>query len=65
MAVWCVFKFSVKIWQTDSNYVSELMDCLAMVFVDMFSTFFNILCCFASSLVALNVRHLQLTLDWS
>jgi hypothetical protein len=40
------------------------MDCLATVFVDEFSNFFNVFCGFAGAWLPLNVHHLQLTLDW-
>jgi hypothetical protein len=40
------------------------MDCLAMVFVDEFSISFQHFLSFCQCLAALNVCHLQLTLDW-
>jgi hypothetical protein len=62
--MWRMLKFSVKIsWKTDPNSVCELMDCLATVFMDKFSKFFQHFLSFCWCLVTLNVRHLQLTLN--
>jgi hypothetical protein len=66
-AMQCMFKLSVKDLLansiTDPSSVCEAIDCSSMVFVDEFSNFFNILLSIWWCLVALNVRHLQLTLD--
>jgi hypothetical protein len=49
---------------TDPSGVCELMDCLATVFVDEFSNFFQHFVSFCWCLVTLIIHHLQLALDW-